>query len=292
MADDSFATLIFKGGRFQGAAMPLEALPELAAYRELVLAVAKALWQRDHRERQRLPKGFEREFRLVMVGITEGSTVPEIARTFEGQASLIPRTPDLFDSARDLVEKTIQCAGANTDLPHEFPLEVVPRFSAFGQTLDDNDEFILVGPPGAKSGVRYDRTVRKRILLFRQATYEDAVVLVGEVRAADRDAEGFWLRTRDGDRLQVNAPPLFFPVALKSLGEAALVRVKGTGLFDRDGVLQKVTSAADVSLAEEGEDGAVRASSCPAAIEARIQSLRGLGSGWSRRVASRSPLPA
>ncbi len=48
MANDCFATLIFKGGRFHGAAMPLEALPELAAYRELVLAVAKALWQREH----------------------------------------------------------------------------------------------------------------------------------------------------------------------------------------------------------------------------------------------------
>ncbi len=84
MADDTFATLIFKGGRFQGAAMPLEALPELAAYRELVLAVAKAIWQGDHQERQRLPKGFERDFRLVMLGVTEGSTVPQIARAFEG----------------------------------------------------------------------------------------------------------------------------------------------------------------------------------------------------------------
>ncbi len=107
------------------------------------------------------------------------------------------------------MEKAIRHAAAHTDLPADFPLEVVPRFSAFGQTLNGDDEFILVGPPGVKDGARYDRAVRKRILLFKQTTYEDAITLVGEVRAADKDTEGFWLRTRDGDRIQVNAPPLF-----------------------------------------------------------------------------------
>jgi hypothetical protein len=282
MAPDYFATLIFKGGRFQGAAMPLEALPELAAYRDLVLAVAKAVWQREHQDRQRLPNGFERGFRLVMVGVQEGSTVPLVARAFEGQTSLIPHVRDIFDGARDLVEKAIACGTTGADLPSDFPLDAVPRFAAFGQTLDDaTGEHMLVGPPGAKTGHRYDRGVRKRILLWKQATYEDAVTLVGEVRSADKDTEGFWLRTQDGEKVQVHAPPLFFPVALESLSASAQVRVRGTGLFDRDGVLQKrAVSAIDVSLAEEGESGGARAGSCPTAVEAQVESLRALGPGW------------
>jgi hypothetical protein len=40
MSRSPFATLIFRGKRFDGAVMPLEALPELAAYRDLVAAVA------------------------------------------------------------------------------------------------------------------------------------------------------------------------------------------------------------------------------------------------------------
>jgi hypothetical protein len=282
MTPDYFATLMFKGGRFQGAAMPLEALPELAAYRELVLAVAKALWQRENQGRQRLPKGFERGFRLVMVGVQEGSTVPLVARAFDGQASLIPRNQDIFDGARDLVEKAIQCGNTGADLPSEFPLDVVSRFAAFGQTLDDTTgEYLLVGPPGAKTGQRYDRGVRKRILLWKQATYEDTVTLVGEVRAADKDTEGFWLRTQDGERVLVHAPPLLFPLALESLGTSVQVRVRGTGLFDRDGLLQRrAVSATDVSLAEEGEGTGARAGSCPTAVDAQIDSLRGLGPGW------------
>jgi hypothetical protein len=280
MFDDSFTTLIFKGGRFQGAAMPLEALPELAAYRQLVIAVAKALWQREHKDRQRLPRGFERDFRLVMRGVTKGSTVPSVAREFSGQMSMMPRTLDFFDTARDLVEKTIRHAAGSPDLFSDFPLDVVHSFSAFGQTLHDGDEFILVGPPNATDGARYDRAVRKRILLSKETTYEDPVTLIGEVRAADKDTEGFVLRTRDGDRLAVNVPPLFFPVAMKSFGESVQVRVKGMGLYDRDGVLKRVLSASEVSLAEEDEEVAARSGSCAVDIEAQIESLRGLGRGW------------
>ena len=60
-----FTTLVFQGPRFGEAAMPLEALPELAAYRDLLIAVAKSLFQADNPDRHRLPKGFESSFRLV-----------------------------------------------------------------------------------------------------------------------------------------------------------------------------------------------------------------------------------
>ena len=48
-------------------------------------------------------------------------------------------------------------------------------------------------------------------MLRAQATYEDGVDLLGEVRAADKDAEGFVLRTADGRKLEVHAPPSSFP---------------------------------------------------------------------------------
>src|SRR5450432_2511336 len=88
-----FVTLIFRGARFQGAAMPLEALPELAAYRDLVLATARALYQNRHPERQRLPKGFDNGLRLVLDRVEAGSTTPLVSRAVPAP-TVSPLCPD------------------------------------------------------------------------------------------------------------------------------------------------------------------------------------------------------
>jgi hypothetical protein len=111
-----------------------------------------------------------------------------------------------------------------------------------------------------------------------QATYEDDVDLLGEVRAADKDAEGFVLRTADGRKLDVHTPPLFFPLALRSLGESALVRVRGSGTYNAEGELVKVSMATDVSLAEEGDEQT--RPGCPTPVESQVESLAALPRGW------------
>jgi len=238
MTKSPFVTLIFRGGRFHEAAMPVEALPELAAYQELVLAVAKKLFQDANPERRRLPKGFEAGFRLVLERVDPGSAVPIVSRLSDEPAlrTLFPAAvvPDWFDKARDVVEGGIGAAAKDKPLPTELSREILARFNAFGRTLG-GDESIVVAQPGKREGAVYDRLVRRKLVLQAQATYEDDVNLLGEVRAADKDAEGFVLRTADGRKLDVRIPPLFFPLALRSLGEAALVRVRGTGLYDQDG---------------------------------------------------------
>lgn len=281
MTKSPFVTLIFRGGRFHKATMPLEALPELAAYRDLVLAVAKALFQAGNPGRQRLPKGFEAGFRLVLERVDPGSAVPIISRVTDQPAMkmLFPAAsaPDWFDQARDLVERGIGAVGKGAATPEELSKEILARFNTFGRTLAD-DESIVVAQPGKRDGAVYDRTVRRKLVLQAQATYEDDVDLLGEVRAADKDAEGFALRTADGRKLDVRTPPLFFPLALRSLGDAALVRVRGAGLYDADGTLVKVTMATDVSLAEEGDEQT--RPGCPTPVDAQVESLKALDAGW------------
>jgi hypothetical protein len=188
-----------------------------------------------------------------------------------------PPPPDLFDKARDVVEQGIAAAALGKTLPVELTKEILARFNAFGRTLAD-DESIVVAPPGSRKGAVYDRVIRRRLVLQAQATYEDEVNLLGEVRAADKDAEGFWLRTSDGRKLEVHTPPLFFPLALRSLSGAALVRVRGTGLYDADGTLLRVIMATDVSLAEEGDEQT--RPGCPTPVEAQVESLKALEPGW------------
>ena len=75
-----FATLVFRGKRFDGAVMPLEALPELAAYRDLLAAVAREFFFAENPGRLRLPKGFADSFRLSLARIEQGSAVPIVER--------------------------------------------------------------------------------------------------------------------------------------------------------------------------------------------------------------------
>jgi hypothetical protein len=176
-----------------------------------------------------------------------------------------------------VVEQAIEAASKGVGLPPELSNEILARFGAFGRTLR-HDESIVVAQPGKRQGAIYDRAIRRGLVLRAQATYEDDVDLVGEVRAADKDAEGFVLRTADGRKLEVHTPPLFFPLALRSLGEAALVRVRGTGVYNAEGELVKVSMATDVSLAEEGDEQS--RPGCPTPVEVQVESLAVLQPGW------------
>lgn len=278
MPQTPFVTLIFRGARFDEPGFPLEVLPELAGYRDLVLAVAKDLWQRAHPQRQRLPKGFEASLQLVLEGIEETNSVaPLIARTHE-EATLFPLLGghDYFEQARQLIERSMHAA--STEQIPDLSSELLARFSSFGKSLGD-DESILVGPPGQKEGVTYNRAVRRQLLLRAHRSYEDNVDLRGEVRAADKDQEAFALRLLDGRRIEVRVPPLFFPIALKSMQEEALiVRVRGVGLYDANGVLQRVTQVNDVSLLEEDEQEHSRGAA--SSVEDQIAALKGLQQGW------------
>jgi hypothetical protein len=277
-----FTTLIFRGPRFTEAAMPVEALPELAAYRELLLAVAKSLYQRDNPTRQRLPKGFEASFRLVLDKVGSGSAVPNVARVVAPDEESTAFGPvDYFERARDLVQLAIAAANSDGVFPTEITPDSLARFGAFGRTLGDDDS-IIVAPPGQRDGARYDKQVRRKLVLLASKTYEDNVSLIGEVRAADKDTEGFALRTPDGRKIEVRTSSIFFRLALQSLHESALVRVRGTGLYDQDGTLQKITRVTDVGLAEDDDEPRTRPG-CPTQVEAQVRSLAGLPPGWFDR---------
>ncbi len=273
MSPSPFVTLVFHGKRFNGAQMPLEVLPELAAYRELVLAIAKSLHQSRHPERQRLPKGFESGFRLVLQGVGEGSAVPMISRVTD----LLFPDEDYFAQARDLVERAVEAAANDNDLPAALSKDLIARFNSFGRTLGD-DEWITVGKPGVLGGATYNRQVRRRLILHAQGTYEDEVDLVGEVRATDKDGETFGLRMSDGRKLQVRTLPHFMRIATRASDKEELVRVRGTGLFDVEGTLLRVVIATDVSPAEEGVEPT--RPGCPTPVDAQLDSLRALASGW------------
>jgi len=277
MTRSPFATLIFRGKRFDGAVMPLEALPELAAYRDLLAAVAKELFFAGNPGRVRLPKGFDASFRLTLSRIEDGSAVPVVEREFT-TPQLFPNTGDVFDRAREQVESAITALAANASFPSWLTPAVAARFSTFGRTLRD-DEVVVVAGAGKRAGALYDRRVRRAILVRSQGTYEEDVDLVGVVRETDVDQDSFEIRLADDRRVPVRSSRLFFTQVVQSLQRDTAVRVWGTGVYDAEGKLLRVAQATDVSATEEGDVASGRPG-CRIPVDGQVDSLRGLPHGW------------
>src|SRR4051794_13709951 len=135
-----FVTPVLKGQRFSGR-IPLEILPELAAYRDLIREVARELFYQSNPDRKRVPKGFLQRFELQLHNISEGSTVLAIERRVEDSPvpSLFGAAPDEFEDARDLVEECISAVSAGKPVPTRFPEFLLPRFNGFGQKLREDE---------------------------------------------------------------------------------------------------------------------------------------------------------
>ena len=65
-------TLTFVGPRFDDHGLDLDVLPELIAYKNLLIETAKALWRAQNPDRERLPKGFESSLSIKFYQLTEG----------------------------------------------------------------------------------------------------------------------------------------------------------------------------------------------------------------------------
>ena len=125
----------------------------------------------------------------------------------------------------------------------------------------------------------HNREVRRKLILRTQATYEAAVDLIGEIRAADKDSDNYILKTLDGARVPMRAAVLFLPVAIRSLEkDNVLVRVRGTGVIDVAGNVQRIINTTDVSLAEEGSEKS--SLGCPTAVDQQVDSLGSLPDRW------------
>lgn len=73
----------FKGGRFDDHGVDLDVLPDLLAYKTLLVETAKELWRRKNPERERLPKNFEDSLSLKFYEVRAGSAAIPLIREIE-----------------------------------------------------------------------------------------------------------------------------------------------------------------------------------------------------------------
>jgi hypothetical protein len=270
-----FARLRLTGGRFdEGEGMPVEALVELAAYRELVLGIAKELFRAAHPARQRVPRGFAERLQLRLRTVEAGSAIPVLER-FAATGTLLP-ADDEFTQARDVIEDAVAAVAGGADPPSAFPRDALVLFNRFGQTLR-SDEAIELRRGAAASGAKYTRDVRKRLVLNQRRTFQEEVEDIGWVSQVDADHMSCLIRLRMGPSSAIPAPldeVTFAAIkeVLEPKGEGPPVRVSGIGVFDTDQRLIRFDSIHDVSVLDDADE--------LARLDRRFDELAAVRAGW------------
>ncbi len=233
-------TLRFDGPRFVAHGLDIDVLPELIAYKQLLVETAKHLWHMANPERERIPRGFEESLSLSFFRLDEGSTaVPIMRQITPGQIAL---ERDEFDQAADLIESGIDAAGSQQPLPEHLSKTILPFFGGLGKTLRA-DESIFMQTPYRTQPVHFNKTVRDRITSYVEGRYEDTIDLTGEVRQADLDGLSFTLKLDAGDKISGKFTADQEHLVTDALREhsSQRVRVQGTAEFSPvDGAVKRI----------------------------------------------------
>ncbi len=246
----------FGGRRFEDHDLEIAVLPELVAYRALVVECAKALWRRDHPDRERLPANYDESIVLSFSRVEEGSVaVPIDRKIFAGEQARLWQERDEVDEAVSLIADAIQAASADRPLPRKFPKEALGAFESYGRTLRA-DEWFEQLPTGRPTPARYTVTTRERLAAWATQRYEDSIDVVGTVTMAKVMPPRFAVRLSE-DSSAVEAP--FEPSAEAAILEAlnhyrsTKVRVRGRGSFASAGQLVRIARVDDVQVLAGGE---------------------------------------
>ncbi len=237
----------FAGGRFDAHAIPFEVLPDLAAYRSLLVEVAKMLFKQRHNNRVRVPKGFEDSFQIGLVRVEGGHSAVAVGvrlppRQTAPQGDLGFATYEEFEEAKTYVDDLIRRVQTTGEVPADFPTELAGRFNPFGQSLQ-TDEYIELGYD-TPNPVRYDTFIRKRIVLSREKTYENAVNAVFTLDGGIASSGTIHVKDETGTAFDFRPLSEFeFQKAYKRPTQR--VRLIGTGLYDRSERLRRLI---DVSI--------------------------------------------
>jgi hypothetical protein len=270
MAFIRFADPTFRGGRFEGNALPVDVLPELSAYRAIVIDLAKRLFIQSHPARQQVPRGFIDSFRLVLRSVEPGSARPVLERLVPDNAQVLLFGDDYFARARDQIENAVQAASARHALPNDFPRDLIPQFNQFGKSLRGNEYIELRGPERA-AGPRYDRNTRKHLILQYKPEYEGSVDMIAELNGGVIGRRQITFLLPDGGLVDATAPESMvqqvFPIV------PSQVRLIGSGIFDENDRLKSIIYIEELTAAEDE-----MVAQTP--IDERIAQLGNLSTGW------------
>jgi hypothetical protein len=243
----------FKGGRFEDHGLDLDVLPELVAYKAILLAVAKELWHRNNPDRERLPANFEKLFSIKMFSLEPGSVCVPLCREIERgeQLSLLDDESNELQQAARLIADLIGAAGRDEPLPSAFPASKLSLFETYGKSLQDGESFVITLPDGLQP-VEYTRETRQRLEQLAARSYEDSVDVTGAVTMARISSPRMTITLRDGRSIESAFRSQDEDAVTTALKKHSTVRLRarGRGIFSPNGELQRIVELTHVELLE------------------------------------------
>ncbi len=242
--DRCFVRMRFVGGRFDRHIIPLEVLPDLNAYRDLIIDVARHLFKQNNQGRQRVKKGFGDSFQIGLSKVVQGNSATALMERVDliedqagaGQVVLFHEHQE-FEQARDLIDRVIAAANDGVAPPEDFPAELAGRFNRFGQSLRAG-EYAEISH-GRSAPVRYDSDIRKFIVLSGSSTYEDKFDRKFALSGGEISTRTVHLSDEAGSLFDVRADS--DAECDKAIARRRHhVRVVGIGSFDRQDSLKRI----------------------------------------------------
>jgi hypothetical protein len=261
-----------RGNRFEGAAVPLEVLKDLAVIEEMVIEVARWRFLQDHPDRRRCPRGFTDAIALRLTGVEPGSAILPIDMWIDSLN--LPGVPtqsqEYFEQAREAIVQAIEAAEQNRQVT-SLPEKCLGYFDRIGRSLLE-EEAIEFSTPSRSAPARLTRETRRRLLVSsRVRELTEDVTLRGLIPEADQDAMTFTLQLFDGHKIPGPMPDQHLDTiieAFKDYRHGARVLLQGIGKYNRQNRLLRLESVQHIALL------------APLDISARLDELRELKDGW------------
>lgn len=269
MSNNEFLRPRLIGPRFEGSAIPLEVLADLAILSELLVEAAKWRFIASNPGRKRSPRGFAKGVELKLVGVEGGSAVPVIALVINS-ASLFPPALTYMEEAREAVIEAIDAASSRREI--SLPEPLLAYFDRLGRSLRE-DEAIEFNSAKSGKSVRFDKATRRTLLLASSSVEEltDATTIRGFIPEADQARKSFEIATVDGRKI---AGPLTAEhretilEAFNGYRNRQRVAIDCIGRFNRASKLVGIEAIEQITLLD------------PLDIAARLDELGTLRPGW------------
>lgn len=272
MTDELFLRSKFVGERFEGGRLSVDAAPELAEYRSLVVALAKHLLK-VRTGRQRVPKGFESGFELWIGAVVDGSACVDVHRRLqpsEDPQVALDLEGDDFERSQQMIATLI--ADPST-LPEGFPRVLLSRFNGFGKSLLPGESLVLELPTGESA--TYTPKTRRALVLQQQSTYEDVVEVRGSIAAVDVERSKFTILLDDGRTIPAPLSEEIVDMIRRLVGRRdSLVSVSGSGSRDSADRVMGIDTVEDIGLLQDEDEVALLD------VPKRLEVLSTLDEGW------------
>jgi hypothetical protein len=177
--------LKYVGRRFDEKRLPVDVLTDLPAFRELLVAYAKAEWRRLNVHRKRVPRGFDASLAFDLIAIEDGSAVPVLKWNREITQA---RLPGFTDQIEDVVQASFKevvdlfANAARGRFPSALGPEQIRGLNKFGSNLRDDERIEFEGTRNSEGNVVYlTALIRKSLIGSLRDRYVTQIEDIGKL---------------------------------------------------------------------------------------------------------------